>query len=182
MLREASRMSADYPQPVETGLSKRQVESIAESVCADLGIEPGGDLLGPLAELGGKVHYAEFGSLEESDSGSLLVHGEGNFDIYISVNTSRTRDRFTMAHELGHYILHFLYSRQRFGRPEALQAMRYGHDRAEWEANWFAAAFLMPRDVFREGFREHDGSISRLAETFDVSIAAAEVRARTLNL
>ncbi len=52
--------------------------------------------------------------------------------------------------------------------------------RAEWEANWFAAAFLMPEQAFRQ-YRAANGSIATAAK-FGVSQSAADVRASTLGL
>jgi len=54
--------------------------------------------------------------------------------------------------------------------------------RAEWEANWFAASFLMPSDDFRVVFRGSSGSISRVASKFTVSEPAAKIRASSLGL
>ena len=75
-------------------------------------------------------------------SGAIYVHGRGDFDIVLPQFTSPLRDRFTIGHELGHY---FLHSRQG-ERP--LVAYRQGSGRLEWEANWFAAGLLMPKDEF----------------------------------
>jgi Zn-dependent peptidase ImmA (M78 family) len=52
--------------------------------------------------------------------------------------------------------------------------------RAEWEANWFAAAFLMPREQFSDIFKT--GGLSAVQDVFDVSSAAATTRARSLGL
>jgi Zn-dependent peptidase ImmA (M78 family) len=49
--------------------------------------------------------------------------------------------------------------------------------RCEWEANWFASAFLMPADEFKAAYAHGIAS-----ETFGVTAAAVEVRAKTLGL
>ena len=49
--------------------------------------------------------------------------------------------------------------------------------RWEWEANWFASAFLMPSEEFQKAF--HDGDAS---EKFGVTSSAVSVRAKTLGL
>ena len=54
----------------------------------------------------------------------------------------RARARFDSAHELGHLIFH-----QNLSEEELLN--REIHKRVESEANLFAAAFLMPAEVFR---------------------------------
>ena len=54
--------------------------------------------------------------------------------------------------------------------------------RAEWEANWFAGAFLMPKAEFEQVFQKKGGSLSSVAAYFGVSGHAADVRAKTLGL
>ena len=40
----------------------------------------------------------------------------------------------------------------------------------------------MPRDIFKKQFKKHDGHLSRIANYFNVSTAAAYVRAKGLGL
>ena len=95
------------------------------------------------------------------------------------------RDKFTIAHELGHLILHYpLVARENPGVP--MCATRWVDEsnadlvRAEWEANWFAAAFLMPSDEFIA--RYQSGGLSPAALRFKVSVPAAKIRAKSLGL
>lgn len=124
-----------------------------------------------LHKLGGKVDFA-------LDSESLHVRETRDFTIFIPAFTSSRRDRFTTAHELGHYVLHYLY-------PEHSSPMSFargGRDRAETEANIFASALLMPSEAFKQAFTRYDGEEWKLAVHFDVSPAAADVRAQVLGL
>ena len=98
--------------------------------------------------------------------------------IFIPHHTSARRDRFTKAHELGHYFLHYLY-------PKVSGEARFGRgarDRAETEANVFASALLMPSEQFKRAYAEVGGDVWQLASRFDVSPRAAEVRAEVLGL
>jgi Zn-dependent peptidase ImmA (M78 family) len=53
--------------------------------------------------------------------------------------------------------------------------------RVEWEANWFAAALLMPqKDVKR--LRSQGAGIASLASHFGVSVAAMSIRCDTLGV
>ena len=52
--------------------------------------------------------------------------------------------------------------------------------RCEWEANWFAAAFLMPSKPFCDAWKTM--SLNDVARHFLVSTSAAENRAKALNL
>ena len=110
------------------------------------------------------------------------MHAPGNFDIYVSSITSGLRDRFTIAHEIGHYILHYIYARSQGDELENMYATRYGNTREEWEANWFAAAFLMPEDDFRERYNRLNGRLASVAAELCVSEKAAQVRADVLGL
>lgn len=86
---------------------------------------------------------------EESISGFIQMEKEGTTVIGINSAHSPTRQRFTLAHELGHYFLH----------PSAETRVDIGHgvrfrdessgegvDPAEVEANLFAAELLMPTE------------------------------------
>lgn len=127
------------------------------------------DLL--LRKLGGHVGYA-------TDEESSHVHSRGDFEIFIPQLTSDRRDRFTIAHELGHYFLHYLHAKEQGEKSFS----RGGRDRAETEANVFASALLMPAEKFEAAHWAHHGDMWKLAAQFDVSPRAAEVRAQVLGL
>lgn len=52
----------------------------------------------------------------------------------------------------------------------------------EYEANVFAANLLMPENKFKKIYENCGQDLAVVAEKFGVSIAAAEVRARSLGL
>jgi Zn-dependent peptidase ImmA (M78 family) len=54
--------------------------------------------------------------------------------------------------------------------------------RAEWEANWFAAAFLMAEVPFRAKWASVGGDLTKVAAEFNVSEHAARIRAETFGL
>ena len=116
----------------------------------------------------------EFG---EEHKESIKIDGKRDFKIYLPFHSSPLRDRFTIAHELGHYILH-----SRLAGVEKLKATRSGHGRVEWEANWFAAGLLMPADIFKEKYDGPMFSIPELCSFFGVSSEAIHVRAQSLGL
>lgn len=129
------------------------------------------DLQDLLGKLGGSIGYAD------SDE-SLHVQEPGSFEILLPHFTSEARDRFTIAHELGHYFLHYRLA----GLQEAKSFGRGARNRAETEANVFASALLMPKESFVEAWNSSDGDEWRVARRFDVSPAAASVRAQVLGL
>jgi Zn-dependent peptidase ImmA (M78 family) len=128
--------------------------------------------------------------LEDEVSGILVVqHGEG----VIGVNQShpKNRQRFSIAHELGHWCLHrgtssvFVDTTAVFLRDkESSEGVR----RQEIEANRFAAALLMPEQRLREavGITRLDPfddlAFRRLAARFSVSVQALGIRLARLDL
>ncbi len=125
--------------------------------------------------IGGRIHYLG-GKPSPSDSISLAVHGPNDFDVYLSRYTGPLRDRFTLAHELGHYFLHASQGT----RP--MFANRNGHGPTEDQANWFALALLMPMAAFSKAAAELDFDPIALAGRFLVPRIAAEVRLASKNM
>lgn len=165
--------------PTALGFSRGDVTALAVSVAQKLGYHAGDDLEPLICRMGGSVEYSDS---EQSESGSIKIW-PNRFVIYLSLTTSLLRDRFTIAHELGHYVLHYIYPNQHSGADiKHLRAERFGSGDAENEANWFAAAFLMPPDQFRSKYDELKGNHILLAHHFKVSQPASEVRARSLGL
>ncbi|MXQ49610.1 ImmA/IrrE family metallo-endopeptidase [Streptococcus pneumoniae] len=89
------------------------------------------------------------------------------------------RDRFTLAHELGHLFLGHV------DRHETLY--RRGANKLEYEANEFAAEMLMPQEAFVDSVNDNidaDGvcDIGTVAKYFGVSPSAAVTRGKFLGL
>ncbi|MCE2564172.1 ImmA/IrrE family metallo-endopeptidase [Komagataeibacter sp. FNDCF1] len=95
----------DYVYPRPSGARKAAVEAFAETIAKDAGFEPGGDIFGFVAQMGGKILVGSSG-YGDNESGSLIAKSFSDFTIYVSSLTSIERDRFTIAHELGHLFLH----------------------------------------------------------------------------
>ncbi|MBI6910605.1 ImmA/IrrE family metallo-endopeptidase [Pseudomonas palleroniana] len=89
------------------------------------------------------------------------------------------RQRFTIAHEIGHYCRHRWqqseFQDQNFFRNGDSNPM-------EAEANRFASELLMPEQMFKEKVRLFTGSIEAIAQYFKVSTLAVRVRAKNLGM
>lgn len=93
---------------------------IAEDFALRVDFRPGCHIEPLVERLGGELRYlASFDSVEGKD-GSLIVWGRGDFAINVSAFTGPARDRFTIAHELGHYVLHAREGQRR------IRAARFG--------------------------------------------------------
>ncbi|MFZ2301823.1 MAG: ImmA/IrrE family metallo-endopeptidase [Gallionella sp.] len=171
-----------YSPPIASLLTKQSVSSLAERIAAQIGYVAGSDLQPIVEGMGGKVTYQDFWELDNSASGSIRVEQEGEFEIFLGMHTSQDRDRFTICHEIGHYVLHYLYRLTEDTKLGPMQAARYGADRTEYEANWFAASFLMPSTQFKESYQAANGDIYVVAAQFKVSLTAALVRAKALGI
>lgn len=125
---------------------------------------------------------------------SGLLYREGDVRV-IGVNAthSHTRQRFTVAHELGHLILHrgrqLIVDKQvRINFRDEVSSL--ATDREEIQANGFAAALLMPQvwvedaalELTRSKKMTDDALVKRLAGIFDVSEQAMEYRLINLGL
>ena len=129
--------------------------------------------------------------LEDSVSGMMITRENGTTVVAINQSHHENRKRFSMAHELGHYVLHRTTrsifvdsSEQKFYRDAEAST---GTKLQEIEANAFAAELLMPREKIEEFLPEKlnyldEGVIERLADEFKVSQSAMIFRLQKLNL
>lgn len=166
---------------------KAKVYAFAEDVAAHLKFKHS-DAIEPLVvRLGGRVEYKTADLSADKLPESIVVRGLSDFTIFLPSITSVVRDRFTIAHELGHLFLHYPLATVS-NRGAVMIATRWVDEknedlrRAEWEANWFAAAFLMPSKDFKAAYQSNLNSIKVTAIEFGVSTKAAEIRAQSLGL
>jgi hypothetical protein len=152
-------------------LTKADIEAVAAATAAAVNYSPPSPLEPIVTQLGGSVEFlSNLDTLQKS--GAIHVRKPGDFTIYLPLFASKLRNRFTIAHELGHFVLH-----SNLGKKEIWVA-RGGTGRTEWEANWFAGAFLMPKVTFQEKLSRMQ--TYELASFFGVSEAAIEVRKQHL--
>lgn len=124
-------------------------------------------------------------SLGDEVSGVLVVEGDHGVIGY-NASHSQTRQRFTIAHEIAHYVLHrtegALFIDDRTFAAFRDQRSSFGADKHERQANAFAAALLMPtnlvlREIEHRRFElSDDESLSDLARAFQVSVQAMVYR------
>jgi Zn-dependent peptidase ImmA (M78 family) len=129
--------------------------------------------------------------LTDEMSGVLVVENKRGI---IGFNPSHpsVRKRFTIAHEIGHYLLHVKQSQSRLFIDRYVyrrdDQSATGHDQEEVEANAFAAAFLMPEQLLREELKKHafdpddEDALSALADLFGVSTSAMSYRLVNLGI
>ena len=101
------------------------------------------------------------------DSHAIVLRGTGD----------ERRRRFTIAHEIGHFVLHA----DRVA-PERGGKVNQAGRAQEREADAFAAELLMPEHLVRQAVLEVGADSARLAGRFEVSEQAMSVRLRRLGL
>ena len=93
-------------------------------------------------------------------------------DVYEGFLADQPRDRFTVAHEVGHLLLHNDVSLARsMKKPSELKP----YENSEWQANTFAGALLIPTPTAQRLRNEWE-----VAEACGVSFDAARVRLAAL--
>jgi hypothetical protein len=116
--------------------------------------------------------------LPDGISGKLFIDphngGPSGFSILVNASDAFTRKRFTIAHELAHFILH-LKDVDGGVQDDAFYRSRLS-DKQEREANRLAADILMPIDAIQQMIRAGVRDVSQLAARFAVSTQAMAIR------
>jgi Zn-dependent peptidase ImmA (M78 family) len=142
-----------------------------------------------------KISYEPFeGDLSVS---GLLYRDNSHTIIGVNSNESDKRQRFTIAHELGHFILHEgdqLHVDHNFKVNFRNSVSSQGSNSNEIEANAFAASLLMPEHLISEAYEttisngvdpfsdDHSEEVALLAKLFNVSQTAMLIRLGKLGL
>ncbi len=120
--------------------------------------------------------------MDPSLSGLILRSRDSRAGFRIAVNGrhSPARRRFTLAHEIAHYLLH----RDHIGDGITDNVLyRSGlSDELEIQANSLAANLLMPAELVRRVYRAGLKFIAGLSQAFQVSEEAMRIRLRQLHL
>ena len=103
--------------------------------------------------------------------------------IVVNAGHHPNRQRFTLAHELGHHVMHYSYLQNNVHVDKVVlhrnQKSSDGNDHKEIEANAFAAELLMPLSKIRE-FKDIDinneTELMAVARLFKVSASAIAFR------
>ncbi|MBV6287384.1 ImmA/IrrE family metallo-endopeptidase [Pseudomonas aegrilactucae] len=120
----------------------------------------------------------------EGLSGAFQFDDSGRPVIRFNPYEQPTRQRFTIAHELGHMMMNHIIPGERVLRdPKMAYTSGYEQPR-EMQANQFAAQLLMPEAVVRSVARYGVDSrtISDMARGFNVSEVAMGYRLKNLGM
>ncbi|VAW45852.1 hypothetical protein MNBD_GAMMA03-26 [hydrothermal vent metagenome] len=163
-------------------ITKEKIEDIAQTIHSEMGWKQYADINPShvAKELGFDVKVAEF---KDPNISGIVIHKTEPHEkvIYLNQEDSPVRQRFTLAHEIGHIILH-----HKLEEGEDFQQVDYrknniDFDPKEYQANSFAAAFLMPKELVKKAWNELK-SVDDFSAVFKVSKQAAAIRLNDLNL
>jgi len=164
----------------------------AQQLLAEGGVDGAPVPLERLAELcRATIRYEPF---DGEVSGMVHCRPGGGGVIGVNSEHSKTRQRFTIAHELGHLLLHadeefHIDEKRPLARRDAVSSQ--ATDPREIEANQFAAELLMPAALVRssvESLIEEDPEVSveeaidELARAYRVSTVAMTYRLTNLKI
>lgn len=131
-------------------------------------------------------------ALSDGVSGVLVFENDQGVIGYNSLHAP-VRQRFTLAHEIGHFVLHIKGKEPRLFIDKSVAFHRNddsstGSDNEEIEANVFAASLLMPESLVRREIEQRrldlddEDDIDALAKSFNVSPAAMTYRLVNIGL
>ena len=156
---------------------QQQIDATINALKSRTGLSyPKNNLLEIANEIGVSVSFVELPMIQDNiEIDGIIKWDHGNAKILINDSYNPTRKTFTLAHELGHFLLHPEVDKLRIDK------FNYRDDtqesRQETEANYFAASLLMPKDEFVKVVSVVE-DISAVAKYFGVSEIAVKNRLR----
>lgn len=115
----------------------------------------------------------------EKLKGMVQIEGDTKV-IGVNSNYSEAAQRFTVGHELGHYLCGHEHIENTFIDDERRFYEPYFH--TEKEADAFAGELLMPKHMLEKDLNEHGPDIAWLKERYQVSEQALWIRLTSLRL
>lgn len=168
--------------------SDARITEAQRQVLRDFSCSLGADILDLAGKLGVDVEFRdlpldEFGFLEEFAD----VVGGAKFRVVVNSALSPATQKFTVAHELGHFVLHRGSSDLNFRLARRHRERdKYEYSDAErpeeFEADAFATNLLMPAHLVRKAVASGVDTIKSLSLRFGVSERAMERRVHELGI
>jgi Zn-dependent peptidase ImmA (M78 family) len=161
-------------------MDNNQIEEMAEDLLQEYGgLEAPVDVDSVAGKLGIEVKQGE---LDDDISGTIYIMSEEKAAVALNSKNSPKRKRFTLAHEIGHFLLH--RGRGIHVDTDQMLFRREGSvsDPRETAANQFAAALLMPRVLLEKEIHDDEFDIDDLANKFNVSSQAMSYRLLNLKM
>ena len=114
-------------------------------------------------------------ALEVGVSGKIKKAVLNSYKIILNKSHSETRKRFTLAHDIGHCLLHADKVGSGIEEDSLLRSEGW-NSIIEREANVFAADLLMPWELMDKAHEDGIKDTQALADAFHVSLAVMSIR------
>jgi len=164
-------------------MKNEEIEKIIEQIFKNFDVK---EIPIPVEKIVEKLNIRIKRSPAPSDEISgILIRKNGVALIGVNNTESHVRQRFTIAHELGHFMLHPAKDAFVDYRDNQAGVIRNSKER---QANMFAASFLIPRKQITSDVRKiskggiFESEIESLAKKYDVSKEAMNYRLINLGL
>jgi Zn-dependent peptidase ImmA (M78 family)/transcriptional regulator with XRE-family HTH domain len=169
----------DFDVPKDpSNLTFREIEELAKETRKywSLNNGPISNILWLLENNGGVVSRQELEEKKVDAFSHWYVKDSTPYYVLVAKKASAVRLRFDAAHELGHIVLHKNLSLKEFNNQATFKLL-------EGQANYFAAAFLLPEETFaNDAVVPSLGLLRSIKSKWKVSIAAMIKRMRNLKL
>jgi Zn-dependent peptidase ImmA (M78 family) len=114
--------------------------------------------------------------IDQDSWSGMTIREASTTAIIVNPSHARVRQSSTLMHELAHSILKHMPVRVEVSPSGMLLLSEYSEE-SEAEADWLAAAMLLPRDILMRHRRSGD-SVARIASAFGTSEQLCEWRLR----
>jgi hypothetical protein len=174
----ALNQKKEYLPMSAIGFDSSSAYGVGEYIAKEVGYDRRIDFYAVVKSFGGTLHFigpSEFKKLGQVFENSIYVQKDYKFDVLLPIYHGPTEHRYTLAHEIGHFIMH---------KKPMSYACRGGDSPVEQEANSFALGLLMPAERFKEVYEQirnrSNNLIFDLSGLFSVPEFAVEARLESL--
>lgn len=113
----------------------------------------------------------------------LIIRGSNNFTVHLLESTSRIQDRYFVAQQIGHYLLHYRLPGFAGTKHRPYKMLREETNRQlVEETSTFARALLLPSIEFRKSYQELRGDVQLMEVLHKVPMFLLRERATELGL
>lgn len=175
--------------------NKKKIEDSVDKLLREIKYESKTEYI-DIIEIAHKLGFVIGNAVMDAQDDGFIIVEEGAYSIMgiktdrlIGVNANRMREwkRFIIAHEIAHYMLQ--YKQGTTNEMYAHRVHKTGKNEKENEADYYAAALLMPKERFitkyiecRERESRYDRMVEQLASIFAVTKRMIERRIKELKL
>lgn len=169
-------------------ISRSKSEAVAKQLLKDSHITKAPVRVELIARrIGATVHYEPF----DGDISGMVYRNKDRVIIGVNSLHHPNRQRFTIAHEIGHVLLHKgteVYIDRTYRVNMRNNVSSQAIDKDEIEANRFAASLLMPEHMLVQDLKDveidfaSEDDLADLAAKYEVSLQAMTIRLSNLEL